>query len=192
MRFTESRRGQDYAKPRLVLSRRRGQARGLHANEQSTRASFHRKESTSPWYTRITTPFGGRTSPGDSMRILRVFVKATGSLDLQSIPRILDGVSGSGKLLVSFRTDKFWMAGKPFVHSPKHLCLPKTSSRSATESTTSASTTLKPRHSLTPVSDREYRAGNTGRITVKFNQGDKMKQLSAPGYWLGLITLSSR
>ena len=78
MRFTESRRGQDYAKPRLVLSRRRGQARGLHANEQSTRASFHRKESTSPWYTRITTPFGGRTSPGDSMRILRVFVKATG------------------------------------------------------------------------------------------------------------------
>src|SRR5215469_15999724 len=53
MRFTESRRGQDYAKLRLVLSRRRGQARGLHANEQSTRASFHRKESTSLWHARI-------------------------------------------------------------------------------------------------------------------------------------------
>jgi hypothetical protein len=69
MRFTESRRGRNYAKPRLVLSRRRGQARGLHANEQSTRASFYRKESTSCWHARIAARFGSRTRPGDSIRI---------------------------------------------------------------------------------------------------------------------------
>jgi len=69
MRFTESRRGQDYAKPRLVLSRRREQARGLHANEQSTRASFYRKDGARFWLARIAARFGGRTRPGDSIRI---------------------------------------------------------------------------------------------------------------------------
>src|SRR5262249_23187665 len=73
--FTENRRGQDYAKPRLVLSRRREQARGLHANELSTRTSFCRKESTSFWHAGIAARFGGRTRPRDSIRILPVFVK---------------------------------------------------------------------------------------------------------------------
>jgi len=76
MRFTESRRGQGYAKPRLVLSRRREQARGLHANERSTRTSFCRKESTSFWHARIAARFGGRTRPRDSIRILQVFMNS--------------------------------------------------------------------------------------------------------------------
>jgi len=76
MRFTESRRGQGFAKPRLVLSRRREQARGLHANERSTRTSFCRKESTSFWHARIAARFGGRTRPRDSIRILQVFMNS--------------------------------------------------------------------------------------------------------------------
>ena len=76
MRFTESRRGQGFAKPRLGLARRREQARGLHANERSTRTSFCRKESTSFWHARIAARFGGRTRPRDSIRILQVFMNS--------------------------------------------------------------------------------------------------------------------
>ena len=105
MRSAERRRRQDYAKPRLVLSRRRGEARGLHANEQSTRASFYRKESTSFWHARITTRFGGRTRPGDSIRILRSNGKMT--VNMASASYSCRRSNSTASIRTRFITDSF-------------------------------------------------------------------------------------